>query len=182
MVSASIMASPNHNTSFNAMLKRCLALPPVARSCQTQTKKSPQLRGLSGISCHQVPGCARRGIIPTPTSILLDTIEGGHHTDFRVYKGKLMFIFSEEKWTHGGNILIGSSRDGVKEECGYPPMEPDEHGVGWCYKNTGEMSVLDVFKNGFPAIFVTRTGTTAGQNSPVPAENLIYTFIDGRYQ
>lgn len=65
MVSASIMASPNHNTSFNAMLKRCLALPPVARSCQTQTKKSPQLRGLSGISCHQVPGCARRGIIPS---------------------------------------------------------------------------------------------------------------------
>lgn len=121
-------------------------------------------------------------LTPTATSILLDTIEGGQHTDYRVDKGKLMFIFSEEKWTHGGNILIGSSRDGVKEECGYPPLETDERGLGWCYKNTGEISVLDVFKNGFPAIFVTRTGTTAGQNSPVPAENLIYTFIDGRYQ
>lgn len=116
---------------------------------------------------------------PTATAVMVDSIWGGQGT---VYNGKRMFIFSEEAWIHGGNVFIYSSRDGVKEECGYPPMEPNEHGQGWCYKNTGEISVLDVFKNGFPAIFVTRTGTTAGQNSPVPAENLIYTFIDGRYQ
>lgn len=58
MVSASIMASPNHNTSFNAMLKRCLALPPVARSCQTQTKKARNYAGLAAfhaIRCLAVP-------------------------------------------------------------------------------------------------------------------------------
>ena len=65
MVSNSIMASSVNSTSFNAMLKRCLTHPLVARSCQTKKEKSPQLRGLSGFLCHQVPVSARRGIIPT---------------------------------------------------------------------------------------------------------------------
>lgn len=64
------------------MLKRCLALPPVARSCQTQTKKSPQLRGLSGISCHQVPGCARRGIIPKSLELYSTAIHKYKHRIF----------------------------------------------------------------------------------------------------
>lgn len=50
-------------------LKRCLALPPVARPCQTKLQKNPQLRGLSGFLCHQVPGRARRGITPTRLSL-----------------------------------------------------------------------------------------------------------------
>lgn len=116
---------------------------------------------------------------PTATAVMVDSVWGGQGT---VYNGKRIFVFSEEAWIYSGNIFIDSSRDGVKEECGYPPIEPNEHGAGWCYKNTGEISVLDVFKNGFPALLVTRIGTDAGQNSSVPAENLIYTFIDGRYQ
>lgn len=40
------------------MLKRCLALPPVARSCQTQTKKARNYAGLAAfhaIRCLAVP-------------------------------------------------------------------------------------------------------------------------------
>lgn len=47
----------------------CLKLTHSAEQHHSKNKKSPQLRGLSGFLCHQVPGRARRGIIPTQSSL-----------------------------------------------------------------------------------------------------------------
>lgn len=119
---------------------------------------------------------------PTATAVMIDFIEGGQGI---VESGKNMFIFSEEAWIRGGHIFTSSSRDGVEAECGYPPVieEANEFGFGWCYKNTGVISLLDATKNGFPYLMVARTGTEEdGNGSVVPAKNLIYTFKDGRYQ
>lgn len=116
---------------------------------------------------------------PTATAVMVDFIEGGQG----IFEGgKDMFIFSEEAWVYGGHISTSTSRDGAEEECGYPPVETDEFGVEWCYKNTGVISLLDATKNGFPYLMVTRTGTEARSHHLVPAKNLIYTFIDGHYQ
>jgi len=59
MVSNSIMASSVDSASFNAMLKLCLTLPLIARSCQTKKEKSPHYyAGLSAFfafRCLAVP-------------------------------------------------------------------------------------------------------------------------------
>lgn len=54
---------------FDAMKKSCLKLPSSASQRHSKKQKSPQLRGLSGFLCLQVPDRARRRIIPTRSSL-----------------------------------------------------------------------------------------------------------------